>query len=119
MSEMPVLGFGPGRGADVYAEYSLRDPRVRLAPGRPIQWHSLYQHVTVETGLIGLIAVAGLVLALLTSGLRYMLRHASPAPLACAIGFFCVGASVSTMDAASALFFGSALLPRVPPARSG
>lgn len=111
LSEMPILGHGPGSGGRVYAAYSLRDPRVRLHPGSPVEWHSLYQHIVVETGLAGGALLLVLLGVLTRRGLVYWRRSRELAPLLGIIGFGTITLSVSGMDGISGLYLGMALAP--------
>lgn len=110
MRDAPPWGFGPGSGKDVYAKYSLLDPRVRLKPGHRMQWHSLYMQLAVETGLIGLAALLVLFAVLLRSNTRAWKRRRELTPLLGTVGFLLIMLTVSGLDAASGLFLGFGLL---------
>ncbi|MGH9661106.1 MAG: O-antigen ligase family protein, partial [Bryobacteraceae bacterium] len=107
--DMPVWGFGPGSGPTVYAHYSARDPRVRLKPGREFAWHSLYQHLTVETGMIG--GILMLMFFGYTFRRNYTLWQSKReiTPLLGTLSFMLIAATVSGMDAISGLFLGFGL----------
>jgi O-antigen ligase len=111
LTQVPLWGFGPGSGREVYAEYSARTPGVTFQRGRPFAWHSLYQQLIVETGVIGM--------ALLLLGLGHILiadyqrwrGHAELAPLLGTLSFMLIALTVSGLDAAAGLFLGLGLLP--------
>jgi hypothetical protein len=46
--DAPIVGFGPGSGKPVSTEYS----------GHQLIWHSLYLHIGIECGTVGLLALA-------------------------------------------------------------
>ena len=54
-----LWGYGPGKGASVYARFSERIEGVRYAVGKEIVLHSLFMQVMVEAGLLGLIVLCG------------------------------------------------------------
>src|SRR5690606_3652812 len=60
LHDKPILGFGPGRGPDVYAKYSLLDPNVHFMRGKRFRWHSLYLQVAIETGVVGIVILTSL-----------------------------------------------------------
>jgi hypothetical protein len=110
MGEAPLWGFGPGSGPDIYADYSLRDSRISFRSGNDMQWHSLYQHVAVETGVIGLTVVLLLLGTTVHSAYRYWQRRRLLLPLLGMIGFVLIAATVTGMDAASGLLLGFGFL---------
>lgn len=108
--DSPVWGFGPGSGESVYAEYSLLvDSNLNFA-GMKMAWHSLYLHIGVEAGLIGILALT-LLLGLLTfHGLSHWRSFGESIPLLGVIGFLIIGLSVSGTDSPSGIFLGLGLL---------
>jgi O-antigen ligase len=112
MKEAPIWGFGPGAGASIYARYSLLEPAIRFRRGQEMAWHSLYQQIAVETGIIGL-AFLFIALALMVrSGHRTWRERGEVTPLLGALGFIIVAVTVSGLDAASGMFLGFGLLTR-------
>ncbi len=110
MKQAPILGFGPGKGKEVYAKYSALDPRVRLEPGREIAWHSLYMQIAVETGAAGIAILTILLFTLFRSNIRAWRRSGDIMPVLGAIGYALIALTVSGMDAASGMYLGLALV---------
>ncbi len=110
MAHAPPWGFGPGRGRDVYARYSLLDEKVRFKRGNDMAWHSLYLQIGVELGVIGLAAL--LVLLGRTAWIAY--RHwtwtGELVPLVGIMSFLVVAGTVSGMDPFAGMFLGFALV---------
>jgi O-antigen ligase len=109
LADVPLWGYGPGTGAEIYAQYSLSDPRVQYNPGGSYQWHSLYQHVVVETGFIGGAILLALIGSMALSNLGLWRRSGDLLPLLGIASFAIIAATVSGMDAASGLFVGVAM----------
>lgn len=108
--DSPVWGFGPGSGESVYAEYSLLiDSNLNFA-GMKMAWHSLYLHIGVEAGLIGILALTLLLGSLIFHGLTHWRSFGESIPLLGVIGFLVIGLSVSGTDSASGIFLGLGLL---------
>jgi len=108
--DSPIWGFGPGSGGSVYAEYSLlADGNIHLA-GMEMAWHSLYLHIGVEAGMIGIMALTLLLGSLIFHGLNHWRSFGESLPLLGAIAFLVIGLSVSGMDGASGVFLGLGLL---------
>ncbi len=114
MQEAPVWGFGPGSGAVIYARYSAVNPNVAFNPGAEIAWHSLYQHVAVETGLVGTAVLVVLFGSMLRRNLLALRGGGDVVPLLGTAGFLLIALTVSGMDAASGLFLGFGLLAAAP-----
>lgn len=112
--ESPVWGFGPGLGRTEYARYSISSNRIVYRPGKEAEWHSLYLQLGVETGLIGLICLIGLLARLLVIDVRHFHRTNEIVPLLGVAGFFVVTLSVSGMDAISGVLLGLGFLPTSP-----
>ncbi len=108
--DSPVWGFGPGSGESVWAEYSLLiDSNLNFA-GMKMAWHSLYLHVGVETGMVGITALSLLLGSLIFHGIIHWRSFGESIPLLGGIGFLVIGLSVSGMDSASGIFLGLGLL---------
>ena len=111
MKDVPLWGFGPGSGRDVHARYSALKPRAKLRAGSRLEWHSLYQQLAVETGVIGTAALLLLLIHMVKGNYRWWHGDGVITPLLGTIGFMLIAATVSVMDGASGLFLGFALLP--------
>ena len=111
MAMAPPWGYGPGAGPAVYARFSLLDPRVAFRPGQEMAWHSLYQQVAVETGLIGSVVLLLFIAYLLRLGYRWWFLTGEVMPLLGTLSFLVLVATVSGADPASGLFLGFGLVP--------
>ena len=112
MKDVPLWGFGPGSGQDVHARYSALKTHVKLRAGSRLRWHSLYQQLAVETGVIGSAALLLLLIHMLKGNYRWWHDDGVITPLLGTVGFMLIAATVSGMDGASGLFLGLGLLPR-------
>ncbi|EEF63164.1 O-antigen ligase family protein [Pedosphaera parvula] len=112
-TESPVtmlIGHGPGRGAEVYADYSHEVGGVKYAVGKKVALHSLFMQVAVEAGCLGL-SLLGLWLFLIFIRItRQTLLHRAMLPLACYFGYLFVVITVSGNDVNSGILLGLALL---------
>jgi O-antigen ligase len=97
-SEAPVLGHGPGSGRLVYKRYS----------GKGLDWHSLYLHVAVETGLLGLVCLTGILIHLLFRAWRHFRIYGEVVPITALACFLVIGFSVSGFDPLSGTYLGLA-----------
>jgi O-antigen ligase len=111
MALAPPWGYGPGSGPAIYARFSLLDPRVSFRPGQEMAWHSLYQQVAVETGLVGSAVLLLFIAYLLRLGYRWWQLTGEVMPLLGTISFLVLVATVSGADPASGLFVGFGLVP--------
>jgi len=114
LKDTPLWGFGPGSGPEIYARYSAHQSDVTLESQGGLQWHSLYQHIAVETGLIGTTAVVLLLVHMFRSNYGCWRRTGHIMPLLGTTGFMLIAITVSGLDAASGLFLGFGLLPWRP-----
>ncbi|MDT3778017.1 O-antigen ligase family protein [Nitrospira sp. MA-1] len=110
LQDSPIWGFGPGLGPKVFGAYAIFDPNVGYEPGREMAWHSLYLHVGVETGLIGLTLLMVFLATLVSRGLVHRRMTGEVGPLLGVPCFMTIGLSVSALDPLSGLFLGMALL---------
>jgi O-antigen ligase len=108
MRDAPPWGFGPGSGAKIYARYSALDPRVKLEPGGELLWHSLYQQLAVETGVLGIVAIALLLGTLLRASLAAWRATREVMPLIGVVAFAVGALTVSGLDAPSGFLLGFA-----------
>jgi O-antigen ligase len=116
--ESPIWGFGPGTGPDVYAAYSAVDPEAEFRPGQAFQWHSLYMHVGIETGLIGYLCLLFLLASLLRSSALRWRRAGEVHALLGTAGLLLICLTANGMDASTGLFLGVAMVSRVPRRRT-
>jgi O-antigen ligase len=100
LGDSPLWGFGPGSGKAVSLRYTKE--------GKP--WHALYLLIGTETGLIGLICLAGFLGTLLRRGLVHWRSCGELGPLLALICFMIIGVSVSGIDAISGVFLGFAFV---------
>jgi len=98
--DSPLWGFGPGSGKAVSLRYTKE--------GKP--WHSLYLLIGTETGLIGLSALAALLLALIWRGIHHLRAFGEVVPLLGVLSLMMIGVSVSGVDAISGVFLGLAFI---------
>jgi O-antigen ligase len=110
--DAPLTGFGPGAGPGVYAQYSLRDPRGLSGAGNQIAWHALYLHLGIETGALGLLLLASLLLPLFLGSLVHWRLHRESTPLLGVVSFLVIGLSVTGLDAVSGLALGVGFLSK-------
>ena len=79
-------------------------------------WHSLYMHVGVETGMIGLIMLAGFLMILIYRGYLYRQATGNIVALIDILGFMTIGISVVGIDAITGIYLGLAFLgTTIPP----
>lgn len=98
--DSPLWGFGPGTGKAISLRYTKE--------GKP--WHALYLLVGTETGLIGLLSLAGFLGTLLWRSFLHWRAYGELGPLLALICFMLIGVSVSGIDAMSGVFLGFAFL---------
>lgn len=94
----PLWGVGPGLGRSASSQYSHQN----------IVWHSLYLHIGAETGTIGLLLLAALVVSLFRSARRHRARTRDCVPLIALICYLLIGLSVIAIDPIGGLFVGLA-----------
>ena len=97
MKDVPLWGFGPGSGQDVHARYSALKPHAKLRAGSRLRWHSLYQQLAVETGVIGSAALLLLLIHMLKGNYRWWHDDGVITPLLGTVGFMLIAATVSGM----------------------
>jgi O-antigen ligase len=96
----PLWGFGPGSGKAVSLHYT------KLGK----VWHSLYLHIGAETGLLGLGALATLLMVVVVQGWKHWKERREIVPFMCVLCFMFIGVSVSAVDAISGVFLGLAFV---------
>ena len=98
----PIWGWGPGSGKDVAFLYT----------GRHLAWHALYLQVIGETGLLGFMALLGILISLVHRAVAHLRRCGEITPLIGIAAYMILGLSVSGFDAFSGIFLGLALIAR-------
>ncbi len=105
-----LFGYGPGRGATVYATYSERTDNVRYAVGRAVELHSLFMQILVEAGLLGLSLFAIWLLVFLFRVGVWTWSSGRLLPLVCFGGYILTIATVSGNDTICGALLGIGLL---------
>jgi O-antigen ligase len=103
----PIWGWGPGSGADV--DY--------IFTHRHLIFHSLYEQIIAECGLLGFIPLMFILGFLLRRGIVHFRTFDELTPLVGIVGFMLIGMSVTAFDFVSGVFFGVALMAREPQPR--
>ena len=104
-----LWGYGPGSGAQVYAQKSKEVANVEFEVGHEMSLHSLFMQVGVETGLIGLVSLVAWCGAGAIRVAAWTRRSRLILPLACFAGFILIAATVSGTDTVSGMFLGLGL----------
>jgi O-antigen ligase len=100
----PVWGWGPGSAADV--DY--------IFTHRHLIFHSLYEQIIAECGLLGFIPLMFIIGFLVRRAIVHLRRFGEITPLVGIVGFMLIGVSVTAFDFVSGVFFGLALMAREP-----
>jgi len=111
-----VHGYGPGSGVAVYDNFSPQVEGVLLV-GRAA-FHSLFMHIGIETGLLGLVP---LLAWLMIAGRKILLgtrRSRAVLPLVCFAGYVLIVMTVSGNDTVSGTYLGIALLAAMKPSEA-
>lgn len=98
----PVWGWGPGNGGDADFEFTHRH----------LLFHSLYEEIIAETGLLGAIPMVIILVACLRRAIRHYRRYGELVPLVGIVGFMLIGVSVTAFDFVSGVYLGLALSSR-------
>jgi hypothetical protein len=97
--DSPIVGFGPGSGKGVSLKYS----------GHNLIWHSLYLHMGIECGSIGLLLLAIFLASMIINGFQHLHQYGEIPPLLGVVGFMTIAGSIPAIDGVSGLFLGMAL----------
>lgn len=101
-AENMLLGYGPGRGVDIYERYSARIPGITYSVGSRAAWHAFFMQLAVEIGLIGSLPfVMGLLVAV-GRVLVWTRRTKVLFPIMCILGYLVIIFTVSGSDTVSA-----------------
>ncbi len=98
-ADSPLVGFGPGSGKGVSLRYS----------GHNLIWHSLYLHMGIECGAIGLVLLAIFLVSILGSCFRHLRQYGEIGPLLGVVGFMTIAVSIPAIDGVAGLFLGMGL----------
>ena len=97
--DAPIVGFGPGSGKAVSTYYS----------GHQLIWHSLYLHIGIECGSLGLILLVTFLGSIISKDIRHLHQFHEIAPLLGVMGFITIAFSIPGIDGVSGLFLGMGL----------
>ncbi len=97
--DSPIVGFGPGSGKGVSLRYS----------GHNLIWHSLYLHMGIECGAIGLLLLVMFLISILVNCFRHLHQYGEIGPLLGVIGFMTIAVSIPAIDGVAGLFLGMGL----------
>lgn len=97
--DSPIVGFGPGSGKGVSLKYS----------GHNLIWHSLYLHIGIECGSVGLLLLAIFLVSLIVNGFEHLRQYGEIAPLLGVVGFATIAGSIPAIDGMAGLFMGLSL----------
>lgn len=111
--DSPIIGFGPGSGRFVYGIYSIEHD-TSFQRGAWMGWHSLYMHLGVEMGLVGLILLAIFVIPLVLEKSMHWRLYGESVPFIGLLGFLIITLSTSGLDAISGVFLGLGFLGGQP-----
>jgi O-antigen ligase len=100
----PVWGWGPGSAADADFMYTHRH----------LLFHSLYEQIIAECGLLGFIPMVIILFATLRRAIGHYRRYGELVPLVGIVGFMLIGVSVTAFDFVSGVYLGLALCSREP-----
>jgi O-antigen ligase len=103
----PIWGWGPGNGGDV--DY--------IFTHRHLIFHSLYEQIIAETGLMGFIPLMCILGVTLHRTIRHYRKYGELTPMVGIVGFMMIGVSVTAFDFISGVFLGLALIAREPTPR--
>lgn len=103
----PIWGWGPGNGGDVDYIYTHRH----------LIFHSLYEQIIAETGLMGFIPLMTILGFTFRRAVRHYQKYGELVPVVGIVGFMIIGVSVTAFDFISGVFLGLALIAREPTPR--
>jgi O-antigen ligase len=105
-----LIGYGPGKGAEVYATFSHEVAGIKYAVGKKTALHSLFMQIAVEMGCVGLFLLNLWLCVAFIRIVRQTMLHRSILPLAYFFGYLFVVITVSGNDVNSGILLGLALL---------
>lgn len=97
--DAPIVGFGPGSGKPVSTYYS----------GHQLIWHSLYLHMGIECGSVGLILLFIFLGTIISQDIHHLHQFHEIAPLLGIMGLITIAFSIPGIDGVCGLFLGMGL----------
>jgi O-antigen ligase len=97
--QSPLVGFGPGASGSVY----------RREDGEYLMMHSLYLHIGIELGIIGLLVLLSIYLAVLYRAARHLRLTSEVVPLIGALAFCVDGMAHNSFNPLMGVFLGLAV----------
>jgi O-antigen ligase len=110
-----LWGYGPGRGAAVYAQFSERVEGVHYSVGRETVLHSLIMQVMVEAGLLGLAVFCIWLASVFWRVASWSWRKRLLLPMIACFGYLVTILTVSGNDTISGVMLGLGLLATSKP----
>ena len=104
-----LLGYGPGRGIDIYERYSAGVPGVTYSAGSRAAWHAFFMQLAVELGLLGFLPFFLGILIAIARSLRWTRQTKLLFPIMSLLGYVVVIFTVSGADTLSASLLGMGL----------
>jgi O-antigen ligase len=109
LRDAPAWGHGAGSGPDVYARYSARQDGLQYGKGVRRMWHSLYLHLGVEAGLLGWLALAIIVVPLLSHNGHLWGECGERIPMIAGLAYLVLGLGSIALDFFSGVYLGMAV----------
>lgn len=104
-----LVGYGPGKALDVYADHSMRLPEIVFAKGARVPFHGLIMHIGSEIGVLGLVGLLTLIGMILVNAIRVLRTTGKVLPLAGILGFILASMTVKGFDSISGTLLGMGL----------
>ena len=104
-----TMGYGPGNGRSVFAEFSGRTPGIERAIGAQVPFHGLIMHIGAALGLVGLIPLGVWLLLALRKSMSALAQTGLVLPIIGLLGFVLASLTVTGFDTVSGTFLGLGL----------
>jgi hypothetical protein len=105
-----LIGYGPGNGRSVFAEFSGRTPGIERSVGAQVPFHGLIMHVGAALGLLGLIPLATWSIVGISRALSAFSRTGLALPMISFLAFVLASLTVTGFDTISGIFLGLGLI---------
>ncbi len=105
-----LMGYGPGNGRTVFAEYSLLTPGIERGIGGQLPFHGLVMHIGAALGLLGLIPLGVWLILAAQKALSGFVRTGLVLPMVGFLGFVLASLTVTGFDTVSGTFLGFGLI---------